>query len=199
MIEKPFIINNQFFITPLLGLIKQNDGQNETRLEPRLMHLLCMLVANKGELVTRALLTKEVWDNYGNADEGLTQAISYLRKIFNDDGKTLIETVPKKGYVLNAIITIPKTENNVVKVNPNKKKVYWIAVVVITALIIGGYFIFRTSHIASKHPADVINGAKQNDSAKLKSPDALETSKSKNADKIPDTAKNSKPSPDLKK
>ncbi|MDB5089462.1 MAG: DNA-binding winged helix-turn-helix protein, partial [Mucilaginibacter sp.] len=55
------------------------------------------------------------------------------------------------------------------------------------------------SHMASKHPADVISGAKQNDSAKLKSPDALETSESKNADKIPDTAKNSKHSPDLKR
>lgn len=96
MIEKPFIINNQFSIFPLLGLIKKNDGQNETRIEPRLMRLLCMLVENKGELVTRTFLTKEVWDNYGNADEGLTQGISYLRKVFNDDKKTLIETVPKK-------------------------------------------------------------------------------------------------------
>src|SRR5450432_2368136 len=36
-------------------------------------------------------------------DEGLTQAISALRKVLKDDTKQLIQTVPKKGYLLAAV------------------------------------------------------------------------------------------------
>jgi hypothetical protein len=52
------------------------------------------------------LFAREIWDDYGNADEGLTLAISHLRRQLQDDTKVLIETVPKKGYVLHAEITL---------------------------------------------------------------------------------------------
>ncbi len=55
------------------------------------------LLKHSGELVTREALIQEIWNNYAGAEEGLTQAISSLRKVLVDDSKSLIQTVPKRG------------------------------------------------------------------------------------------------------
>jgi len=110
MNEIPFTLNARFYIDPSLGLVDDREAQKSTRIEPRLMNLLCLLVAHKETLVSRAVITKEIWDDYGNADEGLTQAISYLRKVLADDSKALIETVPKKGYILHGAVSSIQAE-----------------------------------------------------------------------------------------
>ncbi|MCO5947761.1 winged helix-turn-helix domain-containing protein [Mucilaginibacter flavidus] len=193
MIEQPFLINDLYLVNPLLGLVKQGNQPKESRLEPRLMHLLCVLVEHNRQLVTRELLTKEVWDNYGNADEGLTQAVSYLRKIFNDNDKTLIETVPKKGYVLNAVIQTTVHHERKETVIPKAKiqQVYLITAILIVILVVSGYFIFKPAK-NNRQPADVIENTRQNNPGDGKTP-------STNPDKIPDTAKNPNASPDVKK
>lgn len=58
-----------------------------------------MLIENNGEVVSREELIKEVWGNYGNGNEYLTHSICLLRSLMD---KSVIKTVPKKGYVLNA-------------------------------------------------------------------------------------------------
>ena len=63
------------------------------------MKLLCLLVDNQGKLVTREEIIEKIWNGYGGGDEGLTQAISFLRKALNDTNKQIIETVPKGGYI----------------------------------------------------------------------------------------------------
>lgn len=68
------------------------------------MQLLNILVQKRGETVTREELVTTIWQDYGG-DEGLTQAISILRKTLLDNKKELIQTVPKKGYILKASIT----------------------------------------------------------------------------------------------
>jgi hypothetical protein len=65
------------------------------------------LVSNNGRLVTRGVFIQKVWNNYGGADEGLSQGISFLRKILMDSGKKVISTIPKSGYMLNCMITFP--------------------------------------------------------------------------------------------
>jgi len=72
------------------------------RVEPRFMEVLKILVDNCGKVVDRETIIEKVWDNYGGGDEGLTQSVSYLRKIFDDRNRSLIETIPKKGYKFNS-------------------------------------------------------------------------------------------------
>ncbi len=194
MNDKPFVLNNRFTVYPELGLIKQIEPIRETRIEPRLMNLLCILVAKQGELVSREMLTKEVWNDYGNADEGLTQGISYLRKVFNDDAKTLIETVPKKGYVLRAAI---KAETGAIKHSIlNKKKVYWVMAIVLLAVTISVYFIFFVNR---PDPSDEFR-FKQSPDVPGYHPDIIKNKqKQGNSDAMPDTAKRPVQSPDLKK
>ena len=201
MNNKPFILNDQFWIYPQLGLVKQIDPAKETRLEPRLMHLLCILVAHTGELVSRELLTKEVWDDYGSADEGLTQGISYLRKILNDDAKELIETVPKKGYVLHAVITTEALISQVEQPrNYNKKKAYWITAAILIVVIVAAYFIFYHSPRSAYPAKDVINNDKVRDTAGGKNADKLENKqKPANPDALPDSGKKKPKNADLKR
>ena len=72
---------------------------NEVRVEPRVMEILCQLAHSSGEVVLR----EQMLDEYGS-DEGLTRAISILRKSFKKIGveKKVIETIPKRGYKLVA-------------------------------------------------------------------------------------------------
>lgn len=100
-----FFINNRFLVNPGLGQVRDMQGEVETHLEPRIMQLLTILCGNCGKLVTREKLVNEIWNDYGGADEGLTQAISFLRKTLDDSSKEIIKTIPKKGYILQCSIT----------------------------------------------------------------------------------------------
>jgi len=64
------------------------------------MKLLCLLVSKSGSLVSREEIVEKIWNGYGGGDDGLTQAISFLRKILNDTHKMIIETVPKGATFL---------------------------------------------------------------------------------------------------
>ncbi len=70
----------------------------EVRLEPRVMEILGQLAKSAGQVVLR----NDLLDEHGS-DEGITRAISILRKSLKKVGcdKTkYIETIPKRGYRL---------------------------------------------------------------------------------------------------
>ncbi len=107
MKAEKFIINDRFIADINRNMVFDKKENIETRLEPRLVRLLCTLVDKQGEVVTRELLIKEIWNNYLGANEGLSQAISFLRKLLDDGEKNMIKTLPKKGYIFHATIRIP--------------------------------------------------------------------------------------------
>lgn len=97
--QQRFIINGRFLVDPTTNLLIDHEDGSANRLEDRLVQVLCILTAASGRTVLREDLVKEVWQNYGGGDEGLTQAISALRKALKDKDKMIIQTVPKKGYL----------------------------------------------------------------------------------------------------
>lgn len=100
-----FVVNNRFVVSSDRSEILDKTTGLKTRLEPRLMKLLCLLAGQKGAVVKREFIIKEIWDDYPGANEGLNQAISFLRKILNDEGKLIIQTQPKSGYSFHASIS----------------------------------------------------------------------------------------------
>ena len=167
MEQEPFYINNRFFTDPATSSVKEIAGAKEIHLEPRLMNLLCLLALNEGKLVSRDFLIKEIWNNYGGADEGLTQAISFLRKVIGDKKKDIIETVPKKGYILHATISKDINEE-LIKIDETKTThhVYWLAPLAL-AVILFAYFIFektssKTNSESSRPKTAVIDANKSN-------------------------------------
>jgi DNA-binding winged helix-turn-helix (wHTH) protein len=169
MDSQAFIINNNFLVEPSLGLvIRQESGEKirlETRLEPRLMQLLSLLAASDGGMVTRADLMQQVWDNYGNAGDGLTQGICYLRRVLGDEDKTLIETIPKKGYVFHGAVTrpirkapaTPAAAPAASPVKQSRRRRFGLVMVAVVGLLSAlggtGYLISRSSSASAYHGA----------------------------------------------
>ncbi|KQC02636.1 winged helix-turn-helix domain-containing protein [Pedobacter sp. Hv1] len=105
MQKHQLFINERFILDEDLHTLKDTKTGTTTRLELRLLLLMSLLAKRKGEVVSREQLINDIWNNYGGAEEGLNQAISSLRKLLGDIDKKLIETVPKKGYRLNAEVS----------------------------------------------------------------------------------------------
>ncbi len=75
-------------------------------LEPRTMRLLVSLAEQRGDVVTREELLDAVWEDTIVTEHSLTNAISDLRKLFDDDPRQprVIETIRGVGYRLIAPI-----------------------------------------------------------------------------------------------
>ncbi|HEX3383940.1 MAG TPA: winged helix-turn-helix domain-containing protein [Mucilaginibacter sp.] len=92
------LINGRFDVDSLRNEVTDKQTGRLSRIEPRLMKLLCLLIEHQGKPVSRKTIIKEIWNDYPGGDEGLNQAISVLRKLLDDNQKKIIETLPKTGY-----------------------------------------------------------------------------------------------------
>lgn len=87
-------------IQPSLNRI--TGPQGTVSLEPRLMRILVCLKEQAGEVVERDALLDAVWADVEVTENSLTNSISELRKIFEDDPRSprIIETIRGVGYRL---------------------------------------------------------------------------------------------------
>jgi DNA-binding winged helix-turn-helix (wHTH) protein len=79
-------------------------GDEEVRLELKVMEVLCCLAGHADEVVTKRELMDEVWRTEFVAENTLTRTIAKLRRILGDDARkpSYIQTVHKRGYRLIA-------------------------------------------------------------------------------------------------
>ena len=72
------------------------------RLQQQPAQVLAMLVAARGEMVTREELRDSIWgrETYVDFDRAINKAINHLRQLLGDDADRprFIETLPKRGY-----------------------------------------------------------------------------------------------------
>jgi DNA-binding winged helix-turn-helix (wHTH) protein/tetratricopeptide (TPR) repeat protein len=81
------------------------EAGTPVRLTPKAFDTLAALVRERGALVSREALMRDVWPDTFVEDGGLTQNISVLRKLLNQPGQPeLIETVPRRGYRFAGIV-----------------------------------------------------------------------------------------------
>jgi DNA-binding winged helix-turn-helix (wHTH) protein/TolB-like protein len=86
-------------------------------LTPKAFELLLVLVQSDGRLLTKDDLMRKLWPDSFVEEANLTVNISALRKALgdSDDGRALIETVPKSGYRFLAAVTELLEENEPAK------------------------------------------------------------------------------------
>ncbi|MBP7555034.1 MAG: winged helix-turn-helix domain-containing protein [Chitinophagaceae bacterium] len=181
METKELVIDNRFRIQADTHLLTDLSSHTTTRLEPRLMKLLFLLATHAGQLVSREQIIRDIWNDYGGGEDGLTQAISFLRKMLDDVAKDRIRTIPKKGYLLNAsvtpadniteaeekekisIATHPPAEEEPVPALAEKKKSFWthpaaitLAVLLPVCVLIAGRKTFFPSPVKSREPAGAV-------------------------------------------
>lgn len=91
-------------VIPRRHLVRRGDV--ERTMEPRLMAVLVQLASRPGEVVTRTELLDAVWAGTVVQEDALTQAVSQLRRLLDDDSRApaVIETIPKQGYRLIAAV-----------------------------------------------------------------------------------------------
>jgi len=80
-------------------------GGNEVELRPKTFKVLCYLIDNAGRLVTKEELFEVVWPDVIVSDDSIAQCIYELRCKFDDDDHTLIKTVSRRGYLLDAVVS----------------------------------------------------------------------------------------------
>ncbi len=82
-------------------------GNQEIFPRPKAFGVLCHLARNAGRLVEKQELFETVWPDVEVTDDSLVQCIRELRHILGDTEHRLIKTVSRRGYLLDAEVTMP--------------------------------------------------------------------------------------------
>ena len=80
-------------------------GVDEIKLRPKSFEVLTYLVQNGGRLVTKDEMIESVWQGMAVTDDSLVQCLKDIRHALDDKSQTIIRTVPRRGYVLDATVT----------------------------------------------------------------------------------------------
>jgi formylglycine-generating enzyme required for sulfatase activity len=79
-------------------------GEQDIDLRPKAFEVLRHLAQNAGRLVSKQEIYDAVWQNIVVSDDSLVQCIRELRQKLGDERHRLIKTVPRRGYMLDAIL-----------------------------------------------------------------------------------------------
>lgn len=106
-----YIINGIVNFDPEHAVLKNIQTGDEVILPLPAARLLQFIVASESEILTRELLIKEVWDNFGlqSSNNNLNNYLSLVRRTLMNLGcENIIQTIPKVGIRLSmdAIIDI---------------------------------------------------------------------------------------------
>ncbi len=89
----------QYVVDLDAGELRRATGER-VELRPRSFAVLRLLAENAGQVVTKDDLVTGVWNDACVTDDSLTQCIADIRKAIEDDGRRILQTVPRKGYTL---------------------------------------------------------------------------------------------------
>jgi TolB-like protein/Tfp pilus assembly protein PilF len=87
------------------------NGTREIELRPKSFELLRYLVKNPDRLLVKEEMANACWPNVIVSDASLAQCISDLRSALNDDQRRLIKTIPCRGYLFAAPVSISAAED----------------------------------------------------------------------------------------
>src|SRR5580704_13461888 len=73
---------------------------NAIVLRPQCFAVLRTLSARPNQLVTKDELMQAVWPDTAVTDDSLVQCIHEIRQALKDEDRTVLKTVPKRGYRL---------------------------------------------------------------------------------------------------
>lgn len=105
--------------------------------------VLSVLASRPGEIVSKDALMQAVWADTFVTDDSLTQCIADIRRALGDDTHVIVETLPKRGYRLNADpsdaigSTIAGAEPSQAR---SPRRSFILAALVLVAAAIGAYY-----------------------------------------------------------
>jgi TolB-like protein/DNA-binding winged helix-turn-helix (wHTH) protein/Tfp pilus assembly protein PilF len=81
-------------------------GGREVELRPKSFDVLLHLVELAGRLAAKDEIIAAVWPNVVATDESLARCVSDVRHALGDSGQAIIKTVPGRGYLFAAPVTV---------------------------------------------------------------------------------------------
>jgi len=141
----PFRVGD-WTVYPNSGLFIKGD--EEVKIEPKVMEVLVYLAQHRDDVVSREALEANIWTGTIVGYDAVSGSIIKLRKAFSDDSRNprYIKTVSKRGYQLIAAVS---TDNNLagpearssgtpeIASSNNEKKIKQSAVILGVILIVG--------------------------------------------------------------
>jgi len=97
--RRPFRLAGRL-VSPDLNRVTTSEG--DVTLEPKVMDVLLRLSAAPGSVVAKEDLLQDVWPGVHVTDDVLVRAVGEIRRVFEDDGAPVVETIRKRGYRLVA-------------------------------------------------------------------------------------------------
>jgi TolB-like protein len=80
------------------------SGQVDLR--PKSFDVLRFLLERSDRVVAKEELIRAIWPDVTVGDESLTQCISEIRRAMDDEGRRIIRTVPRRGYLIDVPISV---------------------------------------------------------------------------------------------
>ncbi len=93
-------------ITRQTNLISK--GEKSVKVSPLAIDVLLFLAEKPGVVISQEILLQRFWNAETATENALYKVIAELRKAMGDQSRTIIKTVPKRGYCLLAEIEIPQ-------------------------------------------------------------------------------------------
>lgn len=78
----------------------------EIKLRPKVFDALRYLVENRGRVVPKEELIENLWPEAFVTDDSLVQCMVELRRALDDRSQEILKTVPRRGYMFTAEVTI---------------------------------------------------------------------------------------------
>jgi predicted ATPase/DNA-binding winged helix-turn-helix (wHTH) protein len=78
----------------------------EIKLRPKVFDALRYLVENRGRVVPKEELIENLWPEAFVTDDSLVQCMVELRRALDDRAQEILKTVPRRGYIFAASVTI---------------------------------------------------------------------------------------------
>ncbi len=86
-------------------------GERVIDLRPKSFDVLWYLAEQHGRLATKDEIIGIVWPNVVATDDSLARCVSDIRQALGEGGKQIIKTVPGRGYVFTAPVTLAPGDN----------------------------------------------------------------------------------------
>jgi len=104
--HSPFLVGD-WIADPETGRLQLQRGDEEVKLEPKVMGVLVCFAQHAGKVVSRETLEDTVWAGTIVGYDAIAGSVIKLRKALGDDSRNplYIETVSKKGYRLIAPVS----------------------------------------------------------------------------------------------
>lgn len=135
----------EFVLDLTRGTLQQSGIDVDLR--PQTFAVLSLLAQHSGHLVSKDDLHSEVWHGIPVTDDSLTQCIVEIRRAIGDRSRTIIRTVPKRGYIFDPpepAATHRSGSSSVLSAPPStRKKNSWFALAATAAVVIAALVVLQ--------------------------------------------------------